>query len=176
VCKSCDVAKILCRPSKQPVSDPPQALGRIEGDIFVIRPMPLNGRPYGLVLVDRKTRFCFLRLLKSKDEAVIAVKSTIEGLHNTFQRYLAHFHYDGGKEVRRLLLYLTEKGIGFSESSSYAYNQNGLAERSIRVILERLRAVIIVSGLPSSLWGYIIGSVVEIINCTANSTKELTAF
>ena len=62
------------------------------------------------------------------------------------------------------------------KSSPYAYNQNGLAERSIRVILERLRAVMVAFGLPLSLWGYVIGSVVEIINRTANFTKELTPY
>jgi hypothetical protein len=117
-----------------------------------------------------------LRLLKSKDEAVTEAKSAIEGLYNTYKRYPAHFHYDGGKEIRRLLPYLTEKGIGFSESSPYAHNQNGLAERSIRVILERLRATTIASRLLPSLWSYIIGSIVEIVNRTANSTKELTPY
>ena len=176
VCRSCDTAKILRRPSKRPVSDPPYALGRIEGDIFIIRPTLLNNRPYGLILVDRKTRFRMVRLLKSKDEAVIEAKSIIDSLYNTYKRYPAHFHYDGGKEIRRLLPYLTEKGIGFSESSPYAHNQNGLAERSIRVVLERLRAVITASGLPANLWGYIIGPIVELINRTANSTTELTPY
>ena len=151
VCKSCDLAKLLRRPFKKPVDDPPNALGRIEGDIFVIRPMPLNNRLYGLVLVDRKIRFRFLRLLKFKDEAVLEAKFTIKGLYNTYRRYPAYFYYDGGKEIRRLLPYLTEKGIGFSESSPYAYNQNRLAERSIRVILKRLRAVMVASRLPLSL-------------------------
>jgi len=102
--------------------DPPYVLGRIEGDIFIIRPTLLNNKPYGLILVDRKTRFRMVRLLKSKDEIVIEAKSVIDGLYNTYKRYLAHFYYDGGKEIRRLLPYLTEKGIGFSESSAYAYN------------------------------------------------------
>jgi len=44
------------------------------------------------------------------------------------------------------------------------------------VILECLRAVIVTSRLPYSLWGFVIGSIVEIINRTANTTKELTAF
>ena len=44
------------------------------------------------------------------------------------------------------------------------------------MILERLRAVFLASGLPATLWGYVIGSVVEIINRTANSTKELTPY
>ena len=84
--------------------------------------MPLNNRPYRLVLVDWKTRFRFLRLLKSKEEAVLEAKSAIEGLYNTFRRCPAHFYYDGGTEIKRLLLYLTEKGISFSEVSPYTYN------------------------------------------------------
>lgn len=122
VYRSYNTAKILRRPSKRLVSDPPYALGRIEGDIFIIRPTPLNNRPYGLILVDWKTRFRIVRLLKSKDKAVTEAKSAIKGLYNTYKRYPAHFHYDGGKEIRRLLPYLTEKGISFSESSPYAYN------------------------------------------------------
>jgi len=167
---------MLRRPSKQPIEDPLYALGRLEGDIFIIWPTPLNGRPYGFILVDRKTRFRLLRLLKSKDEAVQAAKSTIEGLYNTYRRYPAYFHYDRGKEIRQLLPYLSEKGIGFTESSPYAHNQNGLAERSIRVVLERLRAVFLALGLLSTLWGYVIGSVVEIINRTANLIKEHTPY
>jgi hypothetical protein len=92
-----------------------------------------------------------IRLLKSKDKAVIEAKSAIKGLYNTYKRYPVYFHYDGGKEIRRLLPYLKEKGIGFSKSSPYAYNQNGLVERSIRVVLERLRAIITALGLPTNL-------------------------
>jgi len=44
------------------------------------------------------------------------------------------------------------------------------------VVLKRLRAVFLALGLPSTLWGYVISSVVKIINRTANSTKEHTPY
>jgi hypothetical protein len=91
---------MLRRPFKQLVEDPLYTLSRLKGDIFVIRPILLNSRPYGLVLIDRKTRFKLFRLLKLKDKVVSAVKSTIKGLYNAYKRYLAYFHYDGGKEIR----------------------------------------------------------------------------
>ncbi|KAM7182530.1 hypothetical protein V8F33_014242, partial [Rhypophila sp. PSN 637] len=69
-CTSCDAAKMLRKPSRKPVKDPAHVLDRIEGDIFVIRPTPLNNKPYGLVLVDRKSRFRVLRLLTTKGQAV----------------------------------------------------------------------------------------------------------
>ena len=121
-CKSCDAVKLLRRPSFKAVVDPSDALGRIEGDVFVIRPMPLNNKPYGLILVDWKTRFKIVRLLKFKDEVVIEVKAAIEEINNTFKRYPVYLYYDRGKEISRLRPYLREKGIIFSESSPYTYN------------------------------------------------------
>ena len=121
-CKSCNAAKLLRRPSSKAVVNPPDALGWIEGDVFVIRPMPLNNKPYRLILVDRKTRFKIIRFLKSKDKVVIEAKAAIEEINNTFKRYPVHLYYDGGKEISRLRPYLRKKGIVFSESSPYAYN------------------------------------------------------
>ena len=150
-CKNCNTAKLLRRPSSKAVINPPDALGRIEGDVFVIRPIPLNNKPYRLILVDRKTRFKIIRLLKSKDKVITKVKAAIEEINNTFKRYPVYLYYDRGKEISRLRPYLREKGIVFSESNPYTHNQNSLAERAIWVVLERLRAVMVALGLPSSL-------------------------
>ena len=114
-CKSCDAVKLLRRPSFKAVVDPSDALGRIEGDVFVIRPMPLNNKPYGLILVDRKTRFKIVRFLKSKDKVVIEAKVAIKEINNIFKRYLIYLYYDKGKEISRLRFYLRKKGIIFSK-------------------------------------------------------------
>jgi len=50
--KSCNVAKLLQRLSSKVITDPFNALGRIKGDVFVIRPIPLNNKLYRLILVD----------------------------------------------------------------------------------------------------------------------------
>jgi len=150
-CKSYNAVKLLRQPSFKAIINPPNALGRIKEDIFVIRPIPLNNKPYRLILVDWKTRFKIIRLLKSKDKIITKAKATIEEINNTFKRYPVYLYYDKGKEISRLRPYLRKKGIIFSESSPYTYNQNGLAKRIIQVVLKRLRAVIIALGLPSSL-------------------------
>jgi len=121
-CKSCNAVKLLRRPSFKVIINPPNALGRIEGDMFVIRPMPLNNKPYRLILVDRKTRFKIIRFLKSKDKVVIEAKAAIEEINNTFKRYLVYLYYDRGKEINRFRFYLRKKGIIFSEFSPYTYN------------------------------------------------------
>jgi len=149
--KSCNATKLLRQPSSKAITDPPNALGRIKGDIFVIRPIPLNNKPYRLILVDRKTRFKIIKLLKSKDKVITKAKAAIKEINNTFKQYPAYLHYNKGKEISRLRPYLREKGIAFSKSNPYAHNQNNLAEHAIRVVLKRLRAIIIASKLPSSL-------------------------
>jgi len=121
-CKSCNVAKLLRRPFSKAIIDPFNALGRIKGDVFVIRPIPLNNKLYRLILVDWKTRFKIIRLLKSKDKVVIEVKAAIEEINNTFKQYPIYLYYNKGKEISRFRPYLRKKGIIFSESSPYAYN------------------------------------------------------
>jgi len=131
VCKSCNTAKLLRRPSSKAIVNPSDILGRIKGDVFIIRPIPLNNKPYRLILINRKTRFKIIRLLKSKDKVITKVKVAIEEINNTFKRYLIYLYYNKGKEINRLRPYLRKKGIVFSESNPYAYNQNGLAEYDI---------------------------------------------
>jgi len=122
ICKNCNAAKLLHQPSSKVIINPSDALGRIEGDIFVIRPIPLNNKPYRLILIDRKTRFKIIRLLKSKNKVIIEAKAAIKEINNTFKRYSVHLYYDRGKEISRLRPYLRKKGIIFSKSSPYAYN------------------------------------------------------
>ena len=81
-CKSCNVTKLLQRPFSKAVVNPFNALGWIKGDIFVIRPMPLNNKSYGLILVDWKTCFKIIRFLKFKNKVVIEVKAVIVNLYN----------------------------------------------------------------------------------------------
>jgi len=61
---------MLHRPLKQLIENPLYTLSRLEGDIFIIQPTPLNSRLYGLILIDRKTHFQLLQLLKCKDKAI----------------------------------------------------------------------------------------------------------
>jgi len=151
ICKSCNIAKLLHRPSSKAVINPSNTLGRIKGDIFVIYPIPLNNKFYRFILINQKTRFKIIRFLKFKNKVIIKAKAAIKEIKNTFKRYPVHLYYNKGKEISRFRPYLYKKGIVFSESNPYAYNQNGLVKRIILVVLKRLRVVIIALGLLSSL-------------------------
>ncbi|KAK2067355.1 hypothetical protein P8C59_001104 [Phyllachora maydis] len=83
-----------------------------------------------------------------------AIKGFFRGLRNGFGRYPTKFHFDGGTEITDLLTtWLAKRGIKFSTSAPYIYKQNGLVERSVRVILD-----------------------LELVNSTAITNKETTPF
>ena len=99
-----------------------------------------------LLLIDRKThyRWAFLLINKAGPTIFNVIKSFFKRLKNQYNYYPKRLFFDGGKEINSdLKNWLTTKGIDFVTSSPYVYKQNGLIERFVRVLIERLRATII---------------------------------
>jgi hypothetical protein len=145
-CLACIRANTTRSPSREPIPDPAEALDVIEGDTFSLSPIPIAKTPIGLILVDRKTRYKWVFLLPNKEGPIVlkTVQTFLKGLELHYKRVPKRFHYDGGREINRALQALiTKKGTIYSALSPYIHEQNGLAERSIRTLLQRLRAVII---------------------------------
>ncbi|KAK2073475.1 hypothetical protein P8C59_007760 [Phyllachora maydis] len=141
-CSSCDRGKAVRRVSKALIPDLPRVLDSIEGDTVKIRPRPYNRNPIVLLLVDRKSRYRWVFNLPNKSGPIVAnaIKGFFRGLRNGFSRYPTKFHFDGGTEITDLLTtWLAKRGIKFSTSAPYIYEQNGLVERSVRVILDLLK-------------------------------------
>ena len=173
-CPICDKIKAVRRPSKKPIPDPERVLDAIEGDIVKIKPFPKNKKGIILFLVDRKARFRWAFLMPNKKGPI---KGFFRALRNKYGQYPRKFHFDGGTEVNKLLKsWLSIRGIEFSTSSPYIHEQNGLIERSIRVILDRLRAIMIGANLPLYLWCYVLPAIVELVNCSAVTNRDLTPF
>ncbi|KAK2070463.1 hypothetical protein P8C59_004953 [Phyllachora maydis] len=137
---SYDRGKAVRRVSKALIPNPPRVLDSIEGDTVKIRPRPYNRNPIVLLLVDRKSRYRWVFNLPNKSGPIVAnaIKGFFRGLRNGFGRYPTKFHFNGGTEITDLLTtWLAKRGIKFSTSAPYIHEQNGLVERSVRVILDR---------------------------------------
>ncbi|KAK2074270.1 hypothetical protein P8C59_008491 [Phyllachora maydis] len=158
-CSSCERGKAVRRVSKAFIPDLPRVLDLIEGDTVKIRPRPYNRNPIVLLLVDCKSRYRWVSNLPNKSGPIVAnaIKGFFRGLRNGFGRYPTKFHFDGGTEITDLLTtWLAKRGIKFSTSAPYIHEQNGLVERSVRVILDQ--------------------AIVELVNSTAITNKETTPF
>ncbi|KAK2070682.1 hypothetical protein P8C59_005159 [Phyllachora maydis] len=155
-CSSYDRGKAVRRVSKALIPDPPRVLDSIEGNTVKIRPRPYNRNPIVLLLVNRKSRYRWVFNLPNKSGPIVAnaIKGFFRGLRNGFGRYPTKFYFNRGTEITDLLTtWLAKRGIKFSTSAPYIHKQNGLVERSVRVILD-----------------------LELVNSTAITNKETTPF
>ncbi|KAK2067519.1 hypothetical protein P8C59_001255 [Phyllachora maydis] len=144
-CSSYDRGKAVRRVSKALIPDLPRVLDSIEGDTVKIRPRPYNRNPIVLLLVDRKSRYRWVFNLPNKSGPIVAnaIKGFFRGLRNGFGRYPTKFHFNRGTEITDLLTtWLAKRGIKFSTSAPYIHEQNGLVERSVRVILDQDNTVL----------------------------------
>jgi hypothetical protein len=147
---ACNRAKAVRRLNHRPIDNPEGILDSLEGDTFSIKPISYNKYPIRLLIVDRKSRFRWLFLLKSRDRDPIidTIKGFFRSLKALFRRYPKGFHFNSRKEINTSLqAWLQHKGLDFSTSSPYIHEQNSLIKRSIRVILDHLKATILTTGL-----------------------------
>ena len=136
--------------------------------------------PYLLILVDRKTCYRQVYLLKNKSAPIIyfAIKGCFKGFNNCYNRYLVYFYFNSGTKVDNSFIgdWLSAKGIGFSTSSPYIHKQNGLAKYFIRVILNRLQTTLQAFSLLLYLQYYVIAPIVDLVNCIAVTNRDLTLY
>ena len=66
---------------------------------------------------------------------------------------------------------LLSRGIEWHRSSSHAPEQNGIVERNVRTVTEKMRALHLQSGLPLLLWPLILAASIYILNVTPNSVS-----
>lgn len=73
-------------------------------------------------------------------------------------------HSDNGGEYVALEGILTEHGIEFSRSAPYTPQDNAIAERANRTVMESARAMLEHAGLPRSFWAEVVTHATDIRN------------
>lgn len=128
-----------------------------------------NGFRYYVLFVDDFTRFTWIYFLHSKDEVshVFSLfKSQVENLLNSTIKIL---RTDGGTEFKPITCMFPS--ILHQTSCPYTPEQNGLAERKHRHVVELSLAITSQASLPASLWDDIFLSVVYLINRLPSSSN-----
>ncbi|XP_003381516.1 putative copia protein [Trichinella spiralis] len=110
---------------------------------------------YMMTFIDDYYRFTVVHLLKTKDEAVDRIKDYVATLHTKFGRNPVTLRTDNGREYvnQRLRNFLGEKGIEHQFSAPYTPQQNGVAERKNRALVEMAKCMMTDAKLPKRYWG-----------------------
>eukprot|EP00261_Vitis_vinifera_P034034 XP_019075277.1 PREDICTED: uncharacterized protein LOC100267868 isoform X5 [Vitis vinifera] len=108
-----------------------------------------------ITFIDDHTRLCWVYLLTDKTEVRSVFLNFHSMIQTQFQTKIQILRTDNGTEYfnHSLSTYLEENGIIHQSSCVNTPQQNGVAERKNRHILEVARALLFTSHMPSQFWG-----------------------
>ena len=149
-------------------------LGLIHSDVCgPMKNISLGGAKYFITFIDDKTRKSFVYFLKSKDEVFEKFKEFKALVENQTGKRIKALRSDNGGEYvsNAFSKYLKAHGIHHQKTVAYTPEQNGVAERANRTIVERARSMLHAEGMGYEFWAEAVATAVYLKNLSP--TKAL---
>ena len=167
VCEHCILAKShkSSYPSKHYVPSKPFSL--IHSDVWGPSKIKTSsGKKWFVTFIDDHTRLCWVYLMSEKSEVCMLFQNFYKMVETQFQTKIRILHTDNGTEYINEVLgqFLKEKGILHQTTCVNTPQQNGIAERKNKHLLEVTRALMFSMNIPKYLWGEAILTATYLIN------------
>ncbi|WVZ65497.1 hypothetical protein U9M48_014849 [Paspalum notatum var. saurae] len=143
------------------------ALDLVHGDICgLVTPTTPSGSWYFLLLVDDLSRYMWLSLLASKDQAPAAIRKFKAAAELESGCKLKVLRTDRGGEFTSIEFgaYCAEQGVQRQLTAPYMPQQNGVVERRNQTVVGMARSMLLAKGLPGMFWGEAVTTAVFILN------------
>jgi transposase InsO family protein len=137
-----------------------------------------GGKPYFITFIDDCTRFCYVYLLKTKNEALHYFKAYKAEVENQLERKIKRLRSNQGREYfsSEFTEFCVEHCIIHERTSPYSPQSNGIAERKNRTLTELVNVILDTAGLSKEWWGEAILTVCHVLNRVPTKNKEITPF
>ncbi|CAB0006643.1 unnamed protein product, partial [Nesidiocoris tenuis] len=171
-CTICLQGKMTQTPFPKKSSRTSQKLDLIHMDLCgPMRVQSKGGAKYFLTLIDDYSRWCEIRFLKKKSDVFAEFKKFKNLVETQKGRKIKCIQSDNGKEFcnREFDRYLEENGISRRLTVNHTPQQNGIAERKNRSLVETARCMLIQSKLAPSFWAEAISTANHIKNRSPSS-------
>ena len=164
-CEICVESK-LTKTSFQSIERSSEPLELIHSDIRDLKFIQTrSGKKYFLTLIDDCIRYCYVYLLKSKDEALEMFQHFKNEVENQLDRKIKAIRSDRGGEYEAPFSdFCSQHAIIHQTTAPYSPKKNGVAEHQNKTLKEMMNALLLSSGLPQNLWGEAILSANYILN------------
>ena len=129
------------------------------------------GKKWFISFVDDCTWVTWVYLLKHKSDVCNVFRSFHHMIVTQSNAHIKVIRSDNGREYFKteLIKFMNSKGILHQTTCLYSPQQNGVAERKNRYILEVTRSLLIDGNVPSHLWGEAMSFAVYLINRTPSN-------
>jgi transposase InsO family protein len=155
-CPHCEIGKASKSPFPQGVGTRAGRVGElIHTDVCGPLPATNSGYRYFVTFIDDYSRMTFVYLMQNKSQVLLNIKHLIPRIENVTGRPVSRIRSDNGGEFRNrgINLFCSERGIKQEFTIPYSPEQNGVAERMNRTLMEMVRCMLSQSLLPKSYWG-----------------------
>ncbi|CAJ2678716.1 unnamed protein product [Trifolium pratense] len=125
-----------------------------------------GGGSYFLSIIDDYSRRVWVYIIKNKSDTFEKFKEWHTLIENQTGSKLKLLRTDNGLEFvsEQFNEFCRKLGIKRHKTVAYTPQQNGLAERMNRTLLERVRCMLLGAGLPKSFWGEAVNTAAYLIN------------
>jgi Reverse transcriptase (RNA-dependent DNA polymerase)/Integrase core domain/gag-polypeptide of LTR copia-type/GAG-pre-integrase domain len=172
-CPGCELGKQTRSPFSDSSKRSDRRLQIVHSDLAgPMQTRSIQGSLYIATFIDDYSKHGVVYYLKSKDQCAAAFKKFLAWAENQTSDRLLALHSDRGGEylsgaVRSIL---DEKGIEHRLTMPHTPQQNGLAERWNRTILDKARALMHSAGLSLGFWELAVDTAVHTYNRTPSRT------
>ncbi|GJW27875.1 putative ribonuclease H-like domain-containing protein [Tanacetum coccineum] len=126
----------------------------------------LMKKSYCLVVTDYFSIFSRVFFLATKDETSGILKSFITEIENQLDHKVKVIRYDNGTEFKNSVMnqFYEIKGIKMEFNVARTPQQNGVAERRNRTLIEAARTMLVNSKLPTTFWAEVVNTACYVLN------------
>ena len=124
-----------------------------------------GGKRYFMTLIDDATRYYYVYLLKTKDEALNYFKMYKAEVETQLEKKIKRIRSDRGGEYfsNEFNLFYAEYGLIHERTPPYSPQSNGIAERKNRTLTDLVNSMLDTAGLSKAWWGG--GGFIDIMSC-----------
>ncbi|KAI5312293.1 hypothetical protein L3X38_041466 [Prunus dulcis] len=134
---------------------------------------------YFLLFIDDCTRMAWVCFLINKSNALECFKKFKAMTELQSGHKVKSLRSDGGGEFmsNEFHEYCSEGGIQRQLTVAHSPQQNGVAERKNRTVIEMAKSMLHEKGLPYEFWAEAVNTAIHLLNrCPSKSLKEVTPF
>ncbi|WZZ44914.1 hypothetical protein YC2023_041173 [Brassica napus] len=140
----------------------------IHSDVWTAPCLSRDNQKYYVTFIDEKSKYTWLTLIPTKDRVLDAFKNFQSYVTNHYNAKIKIFRSDNGGEYtgQAFKLHLSQHGILHQTSCPYTPQQNGVAERKNRHLMEVARSMMFQTNVPKKFWSDAVTTACYLINRT----------
>ncbi|CAI7879200.1 unnamed protein product [Closterium sp. NIES-54] len=172
-CVSCVGGKLAQHTFPDQGSDAVDVLAVVHIDMSgPFRVAAKDGSLYFLLLKDRKTRLVWVRPIAKKSDVLLEFQKWLVLVERQTKKSVLMLRSDRGGEFlgKKFTDFVDGKGIVHDLTCPYTPQQNGMAEREMRTVVESVRTMLLHMGVQHHWWHLALRQAVWVRNCLERST------